>query len=136
VKPLLCAGTLVVLLMACGSNVHSTQAVRQSIVDHLTTRPNLDLNMQGMDIEVTSVSFRENEADATVAFKAKGSNTSLMSMKYTLERQGDKWVVKNKAEAGGNPHGAGGNPHGQPPPADGGGQLPAGHPPVQPPPSK
>jgi hypothetical protein len=45
-------------------------------------------------------------------------------MRYTLEQKGGKWVVKEKAQAGGSPHGAAPNP--------GAGQLPAGHPPLNP----
>jgi hypothetical protein len=114
---------LTLLVAACGSNLHNKDAVRQGIIDHLSARKNLDLNMAAIDLEVTSVSFRENEADATVSFKARGSSGSGMQMKYTLERAGSLWKVKAKAEAEGNPHGT--TP--QAPPQ---GELPAGHPPL------
>jgi hypothetical protein len=125
------AAALAFVLSACGGNVHNTEAIRQSIVDHLSSRKNLDLDMSAMDLQVTSVAFRENEADATVAFKPKGSaGPALMSMRYTLERKGNQLVVKNKSEAGASPHGAGGaGPQESAP-----GQLPPGHPPVQQPP--
>lgn len=114
------------LLAGCGGNVHSNEAIRQAVIDHLAARKNLDLDLKAMDVQVTSVSIRENEADATVAFSPKGGGAAGgMSMRYTLELKNGKWAVKNKAETG-SPHGAGGAPQG--------GQLPAGHPPVQEPP--
>jgi len=61
-----------------------------------------------MQVDVTSVSFRQNEADATVSFRPKGGGAGAgMQMRYVLERRGNRWVVKSKSEAGGSPHGAG-----------------------------
>lgn len=105
------------------------EAVRQGVIDYLAKRANL--NVAAMNVAVTSVIFRKNEADAVVAITAKGASAGQgMSMKYTLERQGDRWVVKDKAEAGASPHSAAGaNPHGgAAPPAEG--TLPPGHPAV------
>ena len=104
------------LLAACGRGIDTTEAVRQGVLDYLTTRSNL--NVSAMNVEVTTVSFRKDEADATVSFTAKGTAGKGMSMRYTLERKGSKWVVKDKAESGGNPHG-GDAPEGP---------LPPGHP--------
>ena len=74
-----------------------------------------------MNVDVSSLVVRQNEADAVISFTAKGANPGQpMTMRYTLERKGDRWVVKDKAEAGASPHG------GAAPPA--GGQLPPGHP--------
>jgi hypothetical protein len=101
----------------CRKDIQSKEAVHQGVMQHLTGRSDLDVS--SMDVEVSSVVFRENEADATVGFRAKGSNdpASTMSLKYTLERKGNQWVVKGKAGAAGTPHGAGGD-------------LPPGHPPM------
>jgi hypothetical protein len=129
VKPAHLGGVLILLLCACGGNIHNAEAVRQGVIDHLSGRKNLELDLSSMDLQVTSVSFRENEADATVSFTPKGGAAAAMSMRYTLERKGNHWVVKTKSEAGASPHGAGA-PEGAP----GGGQLPPGHPPVQQPP--
>jgi hypothetical protein len=97
------------------------EAIRQGVIDYLSKRSNL--NMSGMNVEVTSLVLRQHEADAVIAFTAKGANPGQpMSMRYTLERKGDRWVVKDKAEAGASPHGAGAAPPG--------GELPPGHPPV------
>jgi len=105
--------------------------VQRGIMNYLAKKPGLS----AMDVSVTSVSFRENEADATVHFQAKGSNgaASGISMKYILERKGNEWVVKARTGVGQgtNPHGdmsgMGENPHGGGTPA-----LPPGHPAIPP----
>jgi hypothetical protein len=67
--------------------------------------------------------FRQNEADAVVTFRARGENPGPgMDIRYTLERSGGKWVVKNKSDSGGNPHGTPSKA-----PAE---ELPPGHPPM------
>lgn len=110
--------------MGAGTGCHRSSpeaGVRQGVIDYLSKRSNL--NMSGMNVDVTSLVVRQNEADAVVSFTAKGANPGQpMSMRYTLERKGDRWVVKDKAEAGASPHG------GAAPPA--GAQLPPGHPSV------
>ena len=116
-----CSLLIAVLLggsVACNRGIDTTEAVRQAVIDHLGKRSNL--NVSAMNVEVTSVSFRQNEADATVAFTAKGAASGPpMTMRYTLERKGTRWVVKEKSETG-NPHGVGATA----PPAN----LPPGHP--------
>jgi hypothetical protein len=114
----------VLLLLGCGKNIQSQEAVRQAVIDHLSGRPGLDV--ASMQVDVTSVVFRDDEADATVSFRPKGSTApgSGMQMNYTLERKGNHWVVKSRSDAGGSPHGAGAMP------GAGGGGLPPGHPPV------
>ncbi|MFN7926209.1 MAG: hypothetical protein U0Q16_39285 [Bryobacteraceae bacterium] len=116
----LVVAALVLQLAGCGSNANNKDAIRQAVVEHLSGRKGLDLNMSAMDVEVTSVTFRDREADAVVDFKAKGSSASMMTMKYTLERSGDKWTVKAKKDSN-NPHGGGMG-------SSSGGELPAGHP--------
>jgi hypothetical protein len=92
-------------------------AIRQGVIDYLSKRSNL--NVSGMNVDVSSLVVRQNEADAVISFTAKGANPGQpMTMRYTLERKGDRWVVKDKAEAGAGPHGG----------APVGGQLPPGHP--------
>jgi len=121
---------LALLLSGCSRNVHNKEAVRQGIIDHLSARKGLDLDLSAMEVEISSVAFRENEADATVSFRPKGGATAGMQMKYTLERKGNLWAVKTKVEAGGSPHGAQ-----DPQTGEGGGGLPPGHPPMTPPPA-
>jgi hypothetical protein len=114
----------IVIAIGAGAACHRSSpeaAIRQGVIDYLSKRSNL--NVSGMNVDVTSLVVRQNEADAVVSFTAKGANPGQpMSMRYTLERKGDRWVVKDKAEAGASPHGAAA------PPA--GGELPPGHPPV------
>ncbi|GIU78121.1 MAG: hypothetical protein KatS3mg005_1359 [Bryobacteraceae bacterium] len=113
------------LLAGCSKNIQTNEAVRAGVIKHLSQ--NSGLNLSQMDIEVTSVTFRDNEADAVVGFKPKGGGAaSGMSMRYTLERQGNEWVVKKKADSGMG-HGMM-PPSGEPPAGEG--QLPPGHPPV------
>jgi hypothetical protein len=131
------AALLAILVMgagaACKHSIDNQEAVRQAVIDYLSKRSNL--NVSAMNVDVASVTFRSNEADAVVAITARGAAPGQpMSMRYTLERQGDHWAVKGKADAGGSPHGAGAaNPHaGFETPATG--ELPPGHPAVNPPP--
>lgn len=110
------------LLAACSRDIENTNAVRQGVIDHLSGRSGLDVS--SMQVEVTKVSFRKDEADATVSFRPKGSAdpSSGMEMRYTLERKGGRWVVKGKADMGG--HGEGGSGGAAMP------GMPPGHPPA------
>ncbi|MEN6533533.1 MAG: hypothetical protein ABFD89_07715 [Bryobacteraceae bacterium] len=107
------------LLTGCNRGIESKEAVRQAVIDHLADKAGM--NVSSMQIDVASVSFRKDEADATVLFRAKGGGGSQsMTMNYTLERKGNRWVVKGRSESG-MPHGAmGGGAQGQ--------QMPPGHP--------
>lgn len=92
------------LAAACQRGPQTAEAVRQGVLDHLASRSDLDL--KGIQVEVTSVSFRENEAEAVVSFRPRSGDPSAgFQMRYTLERQAGRWVVKRRAEAGGPPHG-------------------------------
>jgi hypothetical protein len=102
----------VLLSIACNRGMDTKEAVRQGVIDYLSSRRNL--NVSEMNVDVSSVSFRRDEADAMVSFTPKGANAGGqgMSIRYTLERKGSRWVVKNRPEGGGNPHGGAemGNP--------------------------
>ncbi len=119
-------------LVSCNRGVESKEAVRQAVIDYLSARTNL--NMGSMNVDVTSVSFKGDQADATVAFSPKGANAGAaqgMSMRYALERKGNRWVVKGRADSGGHGGmgGMGASPHG-----GAGGEMPAmppNHPPMQ-----
>ena len=118
------------LLLGCRKDIQNTEAVRQGILNYLAKRPDLS----AMDVSVGSVSFRKDEADAVVSFRAKdGPPNNGMEMKYILERKGNRWEVKGRAGSGmagaahsgipgqADPHGAG---SGMKP------GLPPGHPPL------
>jgi hypothetical protein len=88
-----------VVMAGCSKNIQTNEAVKAGVVKHLTQ--NSGLNVAAMDIEVTAVTFKDNEAEATVGFKPKGgAGASGMSMKYSLEKKGGEWVVKKKADSG------------------------------------
>jgi hypothetical protein len=114
---------LVILVLAsCHRHIQSREKVQAAIVQRLQASSGLDL--KSLDVTTTSVTFDKNLAYATVAFHPKNDPnlSNGMTMKYTLEDRGGKWVVVNVADSQG--HGLAG--HG----AAGAVQLPAGHPPV------
>jgi hypothetical protein len=115
------AAILLLGLVACSKNVQTNEAIRQGVIDHL--KQNTGLSLDSMDIEIQSVTFRDTEADAVVAFKPKNMPADQgMSMRYTLERKGNEWVVKGKADSG--------QGHATMPPAAEGMELPPDHPPT------
>jgi hypothetical protein len=111
------------LLAACSRDIQNADAVRGSIIDYLKARQaknELDVDMDKMQIEVSNLSFSSSgkEAHASVKFTTLDGKGA-MKLPYTLDRKGDKWVVRGHAEGGENPHGASGLP-----------TLPPQHPPV------
>jgi hypothetical protein len=103
--------------------METKEAVRQGVVDHLSSRTGL--SVASMQIDVLSVEFRGKEAVAMVSFKPKGGGEG-MQMPYTLERKGDRWIVKGRPGSGsGNPHGGAAMPDNS-----GSMGMPAGHPPL------
>ncbi|MCX6598988.1 MAG: hypothetical protein NTV70_21755 [Acidobacteria bacterium] len=112
-----CALVSLSALTACGPSLQNKEAVQAGVLAHLKTRS--DLNISSMDVEVTNVSFRKGEADATVIFKAKGTSDpgGSMSIAYTLEQKGNEWVVKGRRSSAGDGHGA--TAPGMAPPSDG-----------------
>ncbi len=127
---------LFLALAGCKHDIRNENAVRQGVLDYLASRPNL--NLGSMNVQVTSVVLRKDEADAIVSFAPKGATAGGgMTIRYLLERKADRWVVKGRADSGQNPHaGAGENPHGGMTPGETGtappGTLPPGHPTVPP----
>ncbi len=114
--------TAALLLAGCNRAPESKDAVRSAVMDHLAKNTGLDVN--SMTIDVGDVKFEGDKALAVVSFRPKSSPDAGMTMNYTLERQGAKWVVAKRPESGG--HGA----DAQPPAPQPGGQMPPGHPPV------
>ncbi len=112
-----------ILLVACGNDMKSKEKVQAAIMDRIQNKTGLDL--KGLDVTTTSVTFEKNMAFATVAFHPKG-DTSVshgMEMKYTLEQRSGQWQVVNVSDPHGNPA--------KSPSSDTGGQLPPGHPSVE-----
>lgn len=109
------------VLAGCTHDIQNEDAVRTSIVDYLKARQDkTGLNMDLMKVDVSQLTFAAggNEAHANVMFTPKAGGGG-MTMPYTLDRKGDKWVVRAHAENGENPHGAAGLP-----------EMPLNHPPV------
>ncbi len=78
------------LLPACSRDIQNTDAVRQAVVDYLrarTAQTGLDMNL--MQVDVTSVAFEHDQARATVFFRPKTGGGG-MQMNYTLERKGNQ----------------------------------------------
>lgn len=101
------------LLFSCAKDINTKEAVKEAVLKRLETVSGL--NMAGMDVEVTNVSFQGNSAEASVAFRAKGSADSMLNISYKLEKEGDGWVVKSSSG------GMGGG---------GGAEMPPGHAPA------
>ncbi len=114
-------GVVAAGLLGCNRGAEQSQeAVRSAILDYLAKRGSI--NVASMQVDVVSVSFRENEADATVSFRPKGSDAAGagMTMQYTLEKQGGRWAVKGRPEGAGAHAGQNAAPEG----------MPSGHPPI------
>ena len=139
--PAIALGLTVALLGGCKKNIDNNDAVKQGINAYLSKRPDL----LAMDVNVTSVAYRGDEATATVRFQAKGNSSAGagMSMQYVLERKGNQWVVKGRAGGDahtGMPQGGAGAPGAPAAPNSGGSigampSMPNGHPAVGAPPS-
>ena len=91
------------LLAACArKNIENKEAIRQAVVEYLNSRQSqTGLDMSAMDVNVTAMTFERDTARATVDFRIKNGEGG-MQFNYTLARNGDKWVVQPKAEAGGH----------------------------------
>lgn len=133
----LLALTLAGYLAGCAKNIDTTEAVKAGVIKDIAKKVDVD----SMDVNVDSVSFREKEADAKVSFWPKGGDRSQsITMTYVLARQGDEWRIKSRnmemTHTQGQPGAAseGGLPAGHPvtPAGGAGGELPAGHPQVDP----
>jgi ribosomal silencing factor RsfS len=109
--------------------MRSKEKVQEAIIERLQAHSGLDLKT--LDVTTTSVTFDKKMAYATVAFHPKSDPTvnGGMTMRYTLEERGGKWVVVNVGDSQG---------HGMQAHAMTGGsdsraadQLPPGHPSVE-----
>jgi hypothetical protein len=116
------------LLCGCGSDINNKEKVQEAILERLTTHAGLD--MSSLSMTTTAVRFDNNKAYATVAFHQKGDADvhGGMVMTYTLEKQGGKWNVISVGDSSGHNslHRAGEASE------PGGGQLPPGHPKIDP----
>ena len=137
------AAALAVVGVGCNRAPDDKEAVKAGVVEHLQKNAALDMNQ--LSVDVGDVKFEGNRAVAQVSIKPKTAPDQGMSMSYTLERRGDKWMVQGRGAGhggmgmgggagmgGGMGMGKGGDSGAgaaAPKGADGG-DLPAGHPPV------
>jgi hypothetical protein len=114
-----------VLLVGCSRDIQNKEALRAGVVDYLLSKTSTTgLDPKLMDIDVSGMSFEQDQARATVVFRPKGSTEGQgMTMNYAFDRKGDHWVVRGRQENGSNPHGAVGMRN----PGDPGMTLPPGH---------
>jgi hypothetical protein len=124
---------LITLAGCANRNIDSIDAVKQGVIREISK----NINVAAMDVNVVSVSFRDKEADAVIAFSAKGAPAAQgFTMRYTMERAGPEWRVKSKAgmqqHAAQAPAGMQGGaiPGGVAPGNGDQSQLPPGHPPL------
>ena len=119
---------LIVSLIACSRSPENNEAVRQGVLDHLAKS---GLNVGGMDVKLTSVQLKGDEADASTSITAKGGDPATgMMMNYHLRQQGNRWVVVGRQDGGASPHGAlaapdAPNPHGAEIPNPHGSKMPS-----------
>jgi hypothetical protein len=87
---------------ACRSKSDERQAIRQGVVQHLSSMQGL--NLPNMEINVTQYSVNGAQATAQVEIRAKGAEgaSGTMQLAYNLEKRGAEWVVVKSAPAGGS----------------------------------
>lgn len=92
--------SILLLPAACKKQQNQDAAIRAAIVQHLSTVSGL--NMDAMDMNITSVSVNGDAAQAEVDFHLKGSTSpdAGMKMQYNLQKQGSGWVVLKKQLGG------------------------------------
>lgn len=128
---------LILSLAGCHRGVESNEAVRQGVLDYLATK---GMTAAAMEINVTSVKFNGDKADATVSFAAKGTGAGQMTIQYHMALKDNKWAVVGRQDA--SQHGGGqlppggamppgavtpgmANPHGMMAAPGAGGKMPA-----------
>ncbi len=81
------------LAAGCSKNIDTEEAVKEGIIKDIAKK----VDVGSMDINVDSVSFSQNEADAQVSFMPKGgARSQAITMSYVMERQGDEWRIKSR----------------------------------------
>jgi hypothetical protein len=101
------------LIVGCKKQESDADGIRSGINQHLASLKTL--NLDAMDMNVTSVSIQGNQAQAQVEFRPKtGSPQGAgMQVSYTLTKQNGQWIVQNSQPSGGGIQhpGPGENPH-------------------------
>lgn len=77
--------------------------MRQAVIDYVGGH---GLNIAAMNVDVTTVNFNGDHAEANVSFTPKSApGAPGMAIPYLLELRGAKWVVTGRKQTGGMPHG-------------------------------
>jgi len=111
------------VLTGCSKTPETSEAVKKGIIADLAKK--VDVN--NMDVQVTSIAFHGDTADAVVNFAPKGQPSGGMQMAYTMEKKEDGWHIAVRKGNAGAHGGATAQPGAAPT-----GEMPAGHPPVDP----
>ena len=118
------------LMLAACQRGSTNEAIRQAVMDRLR-QPGMGLNMDAMDVNLTSVKVAGAEADATVQLTLKDAKDMPgMTVQYHLRQDGKRWVVTGLLGSGMGSHAGGaappaGNPHSSLPDAGGTERMPA-----------
>ncbi len=125
-KYLIVPAVAVLALAGCAHrNTDNLEAVKQGVIRDISK----NINVGAMDVNVVSVSFRGLEADAVVSFAPKGGTPAQgLTMNYTMERKGDEWHIKSRAQSDLQKHAAQAPPGGMQGGGMQGGEMPPGHP--------
>jgi hypothetical protein len=122
-------GATLFFVVACKQKTNDKDAIRAGVLKHLAALNMLNLN--NMDVTVTSATVNGNQAQAQVEVRAKGGDPSagVMQIGYALEKRGEEWVVVKSTGMGGamqHPGPGEAPPAGMPGAAPG--AMPPGHP--------
>jgi hypothetical protein len=92
---------LLAIFAGCKKQVSDADAIRSGINHHLASMKTL--NLDAMDMNVTSVSVHGEQAEAQVEFKPKNGppQGAGMQVSYSLAKQNGEWVVQNTQPLGG-----------------------------------
>ncbi len=118
-------------VVACKKDINNEAAVRAAIQKRVEKT---GFTLDKMGVNVTRVTFHDDEAQATVSFVPKGGPPdSGVTFKYNLRRDKDEWVVTGPAtgDSAAGHTGMGAQPGVVPPgQVDPSAPLPAGHSPI------
>jgi hypothetical protein len=91
---------LLVLFGGCKKQESDEDGIRSGINQHLASLKTL--NLDAMDMNITNVFIRGNEAQAQVEFKPKtgAAQGAGMQIAYSLQKQNGLWVVQNTQALG------------------------------------
>ncbi len=111
-RALLALCLLLTSVMGCSRQapVNDRADVEKAIQDYVNTRP--ILSPTAMSMEVLQVTFRGDQAEATVLFHGREDPRSSVSLRYMLRRTGSRtWLVERDQTKGvtSTPPGAGGS---------------------------